>query len=167
MPSFWTKFAVAKPTSGSQGQVRPGVLILKNNKYQVVVARLSTPAFGFGQDAKWFQLSIRRLDREYIRDWRDLQRIKNEILGPEAEGIEIFPAESRLNDTANQYFMWCVVGAKFPIGPQDRLVCEESGHGAVQRPFPDDAKPPDLMSADAVYALNLEYLKKMREEAGQ
>ena len=52
-------------------------------------------------------LSIKRLDREPIADWRAMQKIKNAICGKEWEGIEIYPAESRLVDTANQYHMFC------------------------------------------------------------
>ena len=36
-----------------------------------------------------------------------MQKIKNAICGKEWEGIEIYPAESRLVDTANQYHMFC------------------------------------------------------------
>jgi hypothetical protein len=52
-------------------------------------------------------LSIRRMDRAPARDWRDFQRIKNQLCGPEWEGVEIYPAESRLVDGANQYHLWC------------------------------------------------------------
>src|SRR4051812_15134474 len=39
-------------------------------------------------------------------DWRHLQRIKNDIAGPEREAIELYPAESRLMDTANEFWLW-------------------------------------------------------------
>jgi hypothetical protein len=44
-----------------------------------------------------------RLDGQAIHDWRELQRIKNEIVGDEIEAVELYPAESRLLDTANWY----------------------------------------------------------------
>jgi len=90
-------------------------------------------------------LSIRRQDRQPCRDWRDFQRIKNQLAGPEWEAVEIYPAESRLVDMANQYHLFC-----FPfglgIGFQQRLVGNQLqadlvAPGAVQRdPDPIDLK---------------------------
>ena len=51
-------------------------------------------------------LSIKRHDREPIHDWRDLQEIKNQIVGREHLAYEIYPPESLLYDTANQYHLW-------------------------------------------------------------
>lgn len=69
-------------------------------------------------------LSIKRIDKEPIRDWADMQQIKNELIGPENEGIEIFPAESRLVDMANQYHIWCFADptVRIPIGWTNRMV---------------------------------------------
>lgn len=67
-------------------------------------------------------LSIKRLDREPITDWRHKQEIKNMIVGPEFEGVELFPAESRCVDTANQYHLWvfgdqsAIRDLGFPVG---------------------------------------------------
>ncbi len=70
-----------------------------------------------------------------IRDWRVLQRIKNDVAGPEREAIEICPAESRLVDTANQYHLWVLPeGEKMPLGFHERLVTDDVGKtGARQR----------------------------------
>jgi hypothetical protein len=38
--------------------------------------------------------------------WRDLQRIKNEVFGPEALGLQYFPRESELVDEANVYWLY-------------------------------------------------------------
>lgn len=52
-------------------------------------------------------LSIRRQDREAESfPWRDLQRMKSELCGSEAEAVEVFPAESRLLDASNQRHLW-------------------------------------------------------------
>lgn len=123
----------------------------KNNRYQVL-KRVA----GEGPDGTCWHLSIKRLDKGPIHDWRDLQRIKNELVDPEAEAVELYPAESRLVDTANQYHLWTMpVGVHFPFGFQERLVAAESSGGAVQRPFdepPADAQGPDAMEAAvAVY----------------
>lgn len=88
------------------------------------------------------QLSIRRLDRAACRDWRDFQRIKNQLVGPECEAIELYPAESRLVDTATQFHLWCVADPqfRFPFGyDSGRVVTGKSGGGSVQRPLDDEA----------------------------
>ena len=64
---------------------------------------------------------IKRLDKEPIHDWRDLQQIKNEVMGEEAEAIEIYPAESRKMDVANQYHLFAFT-TKIPIGFVGRAV---------------------------------------------
>jgi hypothetical protein len=115
--------------------------IWQNNKYQVLRRFVGEhPIMG-----KLWHLSIRRMDRGVMnRDWRDLQRIKNEMVGPEAEGVELFPAESRLVDTSNQYHLWVFETFKFPFGYKDRLVSDSGVDiGSVQRPFKEDERPAD------------------------
>jgi hypothetical protein len=85
-----------------------------NSLYQVIVRRIEpTNPRGLGAQV---ELSIRRLDNQPVHDWRDLQRIKNEILGPEVECVELYPAESRLVDTANQYWLYAIEGLRWPFG---------------------------------------------------
>lgn len=69
-------------------------------------------------------LDIRRHDHEPCNNWHDFQKIKNELVGPEFEAVELFPAESRLVDTANQYHLWVHkdAGFRFPLGFGQRLV---------------------------------------------
>jgi hypothetical protein len=80
-------------------------------------------------------LSIKRHDKLPIHDWRDLQRIKNELIGAEDEAVEIYPAESRLVDAANQYHLWSIKGMRIPFGFGDRLVVAQNTGNAVQRPL--------------------------------
>lgn len=54
-------------------------------------------------------LSIKRMDRRPIRNWRHFQQIKNEVCGEETEAVELYPAESRLADNANQYHLWVML----------------------------------------------------------
>lgn len=93
-----------------------------NDVYQVSRSRFV--AMG---DTPMVHLSIRRLDREAVRDWRDVQQIKNELVGAECEGVELFPAESRLVDIANQFHYWFFEDPKirFPFGFDVRLVSGE------------------------------------------
>ena len=106
-------------------------------------------------------LSIKRHDRDVIlgKDWRDFQRIKNELCGEDCEAVEIYPKEERLVDTANQYHLWVFpAGLIFPVGYTERLVAEETRDQARQREFEDGFKPDDLKSA--------EEMGKMAKEAG-
>ncbi len=90
-------------------------------------------------------LSIKRRDKLPIRSWRDLQRIKQELLGADVEGVEIFPCAQRLVDTSNQYHLWCLPrGMMFPFGYMERLVSEDESAGNRQEPFDDDCLPPEV-----------------------
>lgn len=66
-------------------------------------------------------LSIKRLDRLPVHNWRHLQQIKNDICGEEREGVELYPAMSRIVDAANQYHLW-VYRVPLGVGFQGRLV---------------------------------------------
>lgn len=87
-------------------------------------------------------LSFHRRDRKPIRDWRDMQRIKNEVAGDNVEAVELFPSEERLMDTANEYWLWCLApGERWPFGFAHREVSDEheaAKVGAKQRPFAPD-----------------------------
>jgi len=84
-------------------------------------------------------LSIRRQDRAACRDWRHFQKIKNQLAGPEREALELYPAESRLVDGANQFHIWVLPeGVQVPVGWKCRYVSEEGGMGAVQRPLEEE-----------------------------
>jgi hypothetical protein len=114
--------------------------VFKNDKYQVLKNLLKSE-----MDPKMniIWLSIKRIDKEPIHDWRDLQEIKNQLVGEENEGLEMYPAESRVVDSANQYHLWVFENPefRFPFGFRERFVNAdepkpgELGYGAKQRPF--------------------------------
>ncbi len=112
--------------------------VWENSRF-VVVAR----DCGGTDENKMVWLSIKNADNSARHDWRDLQRVKNELVGPEAEAAELYPAESRLVDNANQFHLWCIIGSRFPFGFEERLV-SESTPGVTQRPFDQDRRPADL-----------------------
>lgn len=99
-----------------------------------------------GRPPMW-HLSVRRFDRAAVRDWRDFQRIKNDVFGPEAEAAELYPAESRLCDTANQYHLWVVKEPfRFPFGYANREVAtHDAGTGARQRDWHPAETPADAV----------------------
>lgn len=101
--------------------------IFRSDVYQVAVRH--SPGM--------IHLSIKRNDREPIHDWRDMQQIKNVLVGPEFEAVEIYPAESRVVDTANQYHLWVFDDPTFrlPFGFDERYVTEDNFCDSKQRPF--------------------------------
>ena len=101
--------------------------VFRNDKYQVALRDLG----------EVYHLSIKRIDREPIHDWRDLQEIKNRLVSAECEGVELYPAESRRVDSANQYHLWVFKDPtlRIPLGFTERLVTESPGGQAKQRPF--------------------------------
>lgn len=123
--------------------------IFSNGIYEVwIVDNVAGPDF-----PKMNWLSIKRLDREPMHDWRDLQRIKNELVGKEYEAIELYPAESRKVDSSNQYHLWVLAekGLKFPFGYTTREVMSPEALAADlgeksparQRPFEEKHEAPD------------------------
>jgi hypothetical protein len=111
--------------------------VFVNDLYRVQVRR--NPPF--------VHLNIGRHDGEPGKNWHDFQQIKNELVGPEFEGVELFPAESRLVDTDNEYHLWVNVepGYRFPVGYSKRLVLDE--------PLVYRGRPGELASESAGEAL--------------
>lgn len=132
---IWGTIAAARSELGE---------LWKNDQYQVHVIRWEGrgPA---GCDV--VQLSIKRLDQQWPRDWRHFQAIKDQLMGPEYEAVELYPARSRLVDTANQFHLWCIddPAYRWPIGYTEGHLSGASGGGAVQRPLsapPPEQEPP-------------------------
>lgn len=105
---------------------KAGVIVgFQNNRYTVFVKEQVSDAFGQpGPDGKMLpmkvaHLIINRNDRKQDMPWADKQRIKNEILGPMVEAVELCPAEWRrmpgINE--NQTHLWAFPpGVVFPLG---------------------------------------------------
>lgn len=149
----WDKFVAVTPhRDGVALELPEGETYWQNRFYTVVKKRLQETEEGA------LHLSIRHNQRKAIRDWRHFQRIKNELAGPEREAIEIFPPESNLIDTANQYhlfvypegmhseFTWTQgrMVSSTPDAPEVREWVQSHGEdpnnlvGAVQRPLDEE-----------------------------
>lgn len=117
--------------------------IWMNDLYQVNVRRHIQPP-----GAPLFTwLSIKRRDKHPIHDWRHFQWIKNQLVGEENAGVEVYPKESELVDGSNQYHLWVLEDSalNFPFGFHDgRIVTETPLENGRQRSFPDNMKPHDL-----------------------
>lgn len=133
-----TRFGITREAAQEQVEHLRGQAVYMNERYQVNVQVIRAP---FGPDTgDVFWLSIKRRDREVIHDWRELQAIKNQIVGDEHEGFEVYPAESRLVDSANQFHLWVFADPKvrLPVGFRTREVIgarAAAAWGARQRPF--------------------------------
>ena len=99
---------------------KPDLHIYTNDIYEVWVYRKKMADFLVHYElfkGKCTYLSIKRRDKKAIHDWRHFQLIKNELVGEEVEAIEMYPAESRLHDTANQFHLFCYpIGTKVKFG---------------------------------------------------
>lgn len=104
----------ARKKHGMSGKVQ----VWSNGEYECWVERDVSDDEGT-EGMIW--LSIKRMDRAPVHNWRHLQQIKNEVLGPEWEAVELYPAESRLADNANQTHLWAV-NTRLPFGFQAGLV---------------------------------------------
>ena len=74
-----------------------------NNRYTVMVYDNERLSGGFLTT----KLMVQKLDDTVIvNHWSELQKIKNELFGPEATAIEFYPAESELINDHNIYWLW-------------------------------------------------------------
>lgn len=112
--------------------------VWRNSTYQVRKIPVPQPK---GWPCAMVWLSIKRNDREPVHDWRDLQEIKNQLVGPNHEAVELYPAEARVTDTANQYHLWVMADPDvwFPFGFTERHKTDVSLHKSKQRPFTKEA----------------------------
>ena len=115
-----------------------------NDTYQVAIDWDSTQngALTPMEECKVIHLSIKRLDKEPIMDYRDLMTIKDKIVGEEFEALMLYPARSREHDMANQYHLWIPTNKEdgeplgIPFGWScGRRVFTESKLGGKQRSF--------------------------------
>jgi hypothetical protein len=110
--------------------------VFVNSRYQVNVRKYRAPA-GFPDIG---HLSIKRLDKGIVgrEGYRDFMRIKDEIVGPEYEAVQIFPARFDEIDTANQYHLWVFLDPSYrlPFGWHGRrIVSSEQPVGGKQEPL--------------------------------
>jgi hypothetical protein len=115
----------------------------ENYLYTITVQRFEH-GWPFG-DGPYVRIGVASNDGEARHDWRELQRIKNDVVGPEWEAVELFPAESRLLDPSNYYLLWCA--PKIPIGETiGRMIVSERNCVAPQRPWNSADAPAETAS---------------------
>jgi len=104
----------------------------KKEKYKVVRSVINSkdhPELVHSEDiGQIIWLSVRiHMGEEVLRDWREFQCIKNDLVGKEAEAIEIYPPESMLVDEINTFHLWVFPKKTVPLGWVERktLTAEE------------------------------------------
>lgn len=118
----------------------------RNSIYVVRLIALKTEApFGVA-----VCLSLRTHDHQARHDWRELQRIKNELVGPDVEAVEVFPSERRLVDNSNLFHLFCfpqlaTEDGYLPFGFTERYVSEGDAEGRRQREFRPELRPEDVL----------------------
>lgn len=140
----WTEFREVPIPPCALNELDPPSLVYVNSRYQVTVY-IREHAEPWGLMA---HLSIKTHDKQPRHDWRDLQRIKNEVCAAELDAVEVYPAESKLVDTANQYHLFVFAHLRLPFGFQSRLVADgvsAIAPAAAQRPFEPGHRPADCL----------------------
>ncbi len=100
--------------------------IYVNNIYQVAVYRnkdadelVHVPEL----KGRCTWLTIKRKDKRNVNNWQDMQTIKNRLVGTNCDAIQLFPAENRMVNTANQYHLIVLPeDASIPFGWVTRVV---------------------------------------------
>lgn len=83
----------------------------RNTRYTVMVYDRSPVSTGFA-----IQVLVQRHDETPIPNhWSEMQKIKNEIFGPEITAVEYYPPQSKLIDKKNIYWMWIFPEGVMPM----------------------------------------------------
>ena len=80
------------------------------SRYRVQVLETAAP-WGWSRHMK-----VQRLDGKDGISWDDLQRLKDEHLGPDALAVELYPPASRVVNEVNMRHLWEVPEEVLPIG---------------------------------------------------
>jgi len=147
-PPDWTPFEDVTNAMDHPEWTDERERVYLNSRLQVHVVPHQSEELG-----EFFHVSFRNVDKTAHRDWRDTQRMKNELFGKDAEAVELYPKEGRLHDTCNQFHLWVIEANRtFPFGFGDRMVGETPfGDGGSQRKWDDDSRPDDLKEPEEVF----------------
>jgi predicted SnoaL-like aldol condensation-catalyzing enzyme len=82
-----------------------------NNRYVVMIYENSLTTSGSAT-----RCMIQKIDNTPILNhWSEIQKIKNEIFGEEVTAVEYYPAQSKLVDDYNIYWIWIFDSGVLPI----------------------------------------------------
>lgn len=142
------------------------VAAFSNNEYIVFVREHRTTHFSVsGGESVITHLMVVRRDKMQPNNWEDMQRIKNEICHPEAEGLELFPAESRKLDMTQTHIWVLEPGILLPVGTFKASVIKEDKRRKVDEMIAEAAKEKISSVLDETEEMEAkDALQKMRDE---
>ena len=82
----------------------------RNNRYIVQVNDYAETTVGYA-----IRAMVQSLTGEPVRNWEDLQRVKNECFGEETVAIEYYPAQSQLVNVHHIYWLWIFEPGQIPL----------------------------------------------------
>lgn len=106
----WSPMEVIDLSSVPPWERPPGLTrAFRNNRYIVQVHDYAETSVGYA-----IRAMIQSLSGEPVRNWEDLQRVKNECFGAETVAIEYYPAQSQLRNTHHIYWLWIYEPGQIP-----------------------------------------------------
>jgi hypothetical protein len=143
-PGWWQTVIALEPPSlpweplrhvGNEDEAGLHYEVWESSRYSCSVRRYKKGFFV--KNSAYIVVGISNADESSKHDWRDFQAIKNQLAGRDWEAIELYPAESRLKDPSNRFYLWCVPKGILAFGlPGGRRVLDADEAIAPQRPFP-------------------------------
>lgn len=137
-PNEPNKNSWAKYDEWRQGECDEHVVRFENSRYMITIAECRQTLLPF----PCWKLMIVNIDQSAHHDWRDFQRIKNDLFGEEWEAIELYPAEKRKVDPSNAFILFVFKG-HVPLGETFRSVIDPACNAplAPQRSFAKGEQP--------------------------
>lgn len=124
-----------------QGQGPEGITLWKNDLYEATL-RVYNSGWPIS-NGSWAQIGIWTRDGNARHDWRDFQRIKNDLVSEDWEALELYPSEKRLLDPSNYYILYAA--PKLPFGKYEgRTILGPENCAAPQRGWAKGDEPPEL-----------------------
>ena len=112
-----------------------------NEIYMVLVYRGNEipPSMNPEQISDFIWLSLRRQDRSALLDWREIQQIKDQLIGEDCEAVQLFPRKERVVDASNQFHIFGVANPEmsFAFGFPTGGISQATFMKSKQRPLED------------------------------
>jgi hypothetical protein len=127
--------------------------VLANNLYKVMLRPIASAAFRDreGQPMAIMHMTVQtREERQPAPTWEHLQRIKEEIMGPHVEAMELFPNAERDINIPDRH-LWCFPeGVMIPVGFEPEVaVLRPEGVDADGNPVVRRVSDDEMTAADA------------------
>lgn len=119
-----------------QPDLDDGVVRYHNSRY--AVSMVSDPTQELMPGIACEKLLIQNSDQSAKHDWRDFQRIKNDLLGSDWEAVELYPRQDRVVDPSNAFMLYCFPKT-LPFGVTVGIVHGPTDSMAPQRKLDEDA----------------------------